>query len=135
MQPKRYSCTNALDHAIGLRRAWLDMAIGGSEFGAELGKSLGEAAAVACQYVCHAKGQSRGRFAQESDGTGFGFVVLDGEVDRARAAVDGDVEIALAPFAIGGLPLGRSSPRFQPRSGWNGCGGRCLMSICTKPRS
>jgi hypothetical protein len=124
-----------LDHAIGLRRAWLDMAIGGSEFGADLGKGLGEAAAVVCQYVCHANGQSRGRFAQESDGTGFGFVVLDGEVDRARAAVDGDVEIALAPFAIGGLQLGRSSPRFQPRSGWNGCGGRCLMSIWTKPRS
>ena len=53
------------------------------------------------------KGKGGGRFAQESDGAGFGFVVLDGEVDRARAAVDGDVEIALAPFAIGGLQLGQ----------------------------
>ena len=109
--------------------------LGPYKISAELGKGLGEAAAVVCQYMCHAEGKRRGRFTQESDGTGFGFVVLDGEVDRARAAVDGDGERALAPFAIGGLPLGRSSPRFQPRSGWNGCGGRCVMSICTKPRS
>src|SRR6185369_1468368 len=78
----------ALDQAIGLWCARLDMTIVCPELGADLGKGLGEAAAVACQYVCHAEGQSRGRFAQESDGTGFGFVGLDGEVDRARAAVD-----------------------------------------------
>ena len=125
----------ALDQAIGLWRTRLDMTIVCPELGTDLGKGLGEAAAVVCQYVCHAKGQSRSGFAQESDGTGFGFVVLDGKMDQARAAVDGDVEVTLAPFAIGGLQLGRSSPRFQPRSGWNGCGGRCLMSICTKPRS
>src|SRR3954453_2933499 len=72
-----------------------------------LGKGLGEAAAVICQYMCYAKGQGSGRFAQESDGTGFGFVVLDSEMDRARAAVDGDIEIALAPLTIGGLQLGQ----------------------------
>src|SRR5690349_2076350 len=83
----------ALDHAIGLWRARLDMAILCPEFGADLGKGLGEAAAVVCQYMCHAEGKRGGGFAQESDGTGFGFVVLDGEMDRARAAVDGDVEI------------------------------------------
>ena len=124
-----------LDHAIGLWCARLDMAIRCPELGTDLGKSLGEAAAIVCQYMCHAEGKRSGRFAQKRDGTGFGFVVLDGEVDRARAAVDGDVEIALVPLTIGSLQLGRSSPRFQPRSGWNGCGGRCLMSICTKPRS
>src|SRR3954452_14769973 len=125
----------ALDHAIGLWRTRLDMAILCPEFGTDLGKGLGEAAAVVYQYMCHAEGKSVGSLAQESDGTGFGFVVLDGKMDRARTAVDGDVEIALAPLAIGGLQLRRSSPRFQPRSGWNGCGGRCLMSMCTKPRS
>ena len=51
------------------------------------------------------KGKAAGCFTQEGDGTRFGFVVLDGEMDRARAAVDGDVEEALAPFAIGGLQL------------------------------
>jgi hypothetical protein len=34
-------------------------------------------------------------------------IVLDDEMDRARAAVDGDVEIAFAPVAIGGLQLGQ----------------------------
>jgi hypothetical protein len=43
--------------------------------------------------MCHAEGQGSGGFAQKSDGAGFGFIVLDGEVDRARAAVDGDREI------------------------------------------
>src|SRR4051794_30781598 len=48
-----------------------------------------------------------GSFAQESHGTGFGLVVLDGEMDRARAAIDGDVEIAFAPFTISSLQLGQ----------------------------
>src|SRR3954451_18735738 len=97
----------ALDPAIGLWRARLDVAIRCPEFGTDLGKGLGEAAAVVYQYMCHAEGKSVGSLAQESDGTGFGFVVLDGKMDRARAAVDGDVERALAPFAIGGLQLGQ----------------------------
>src|SRR5512142_2376673 len=57
--------------------------------------------------TCHAAGQGSGGFAQESDGTGFGFIVLDGKMDRAGTAVDGDVEIALAPLAIGSLQLGQ----------------------------
>src|SRR3954451_18694888 len=97
----------ALDHAIGLWRTRLDMAILCPELGTDLGKGLGEAAAVICQYMCHAKGKRSGGFAQESYGTGFGFIVLDGEMDRAGTAVDGDVEIALASFAIGGLQLGQ----------------------------
>src|SRR4051812_42919863 len=83
------------------------MAIRCPELGTDLGKGLGEAAAVVCQYMRDAKGKRSGRFAQESDGTGFGFVVFDGKMDRARAAVDGDIEVALAPFAIGGLQLGQ----------------------------
>src|SRR5689334_976854 len=97
----------ALDHAIGLWRTWLDMAIRCPKLGTNLGKGPGEAATVVCQYICHVEGQGSGRFAQESDGTGFGFIVLDGEMDRARAAVDGDVEIALAPLAIASLQLGQ----------------------------
>src|SRR5689334_11067581 len=93
----------ALDHAIGLWRARLDMAILGPELGTDLGKGLGEAATVVCQYMCHPEGKRRGGFAQESNGTGFGFIVLDSEMDRARVAVDGDIEIALAPLTIGGL--------------------------------
>src|SRR3954468_10040435 len=73
----------ALDHAIGLRRTRLDMAILCPELGTDLGKGLGEAAAVVCQYMRHVEGKSVASFAQESHGTGFGFVVLDGEMDRA----------------------------------------------------
>jgi hypothetical protein len=43
--------------------------------------------------MCHAEGKSVSGFAQEGDGTGFGFIGLDGKMNRARAAVDGDVEI------------------------------------------
>ena len=96
----------AFDHAVGLRRAWLGVAILRAQFSADPGKGLGEAAAVVCQDMCHAKGKSSSGFTQEGDGTRFGFVVLDGEMNRAQAAVDGDVEIALAPFAIDGLQLG-----------------------------
>ena len=81
------------------------MAILRAEFGADLGKGRGEAAAVVGQDMRHTEGKSVSGFAQERDGACLGFVVLDGEVDRARAAVDGDVEIALAPLAIGSLQL------------------------------
>src|SRR5690348_8401134 len=55
----------ALDHAIGLRRTWLGMAILCAELGADFGEGLGEAAAVVCQYMCHVEGQGSGRFTQE----------------------------------------------------------------------
>jgi hypothetical protein len=76
-----------------LWRARLDMAILCPELGTHLGKGPGEAAAVVGQYMCHAEGKSVSGFAQEGDGTGFGFIGLDGKMNRARAAVDGDVEI------------------------------------------
>ena len=97
----------ALNHTIGLWRTRLDMAILCSEFDADLGKRLSEAAAIVRQYVCHAERKRCGRFAQESDGACLCLVVLDGQVDRARAAIDGDIEKALAPFAISGLQLGQ----------------------------
>ena len=59
------------------------MAIVCPKLGADLGKGLGEAAAVVCQYMRHAERQGSGRFVQESDGTGFGLIVLDGKMDRA----------------------------------------------------
>ena len=36
---------------------------------------------------------------------GLGFLVIDGQVDGARGAVDRDIEIAFAPLAVGGLEL------------------------------
>jgi hypothetical protein len=52
--------------------------------------------------VGQAEGEGGGGLAQEGDGALLRLVVLDGEVDGARAPVDGDVEVALAPLAVGG---------------------------------
>src|SRR5215213_6318006 len=78
-----------------------------AQCGTGLGKGGGEATAVVGQDMRHAEGESSGGLVQEGNGAAFGLVVLDGEVDRARAAVDGDIEVALAWFAIGGLQLGQ----------------------------
>jgi hypothetical protein len=51
--------------------------------GQKLNCSNLQAAPVVCQYMCHADGKSVGSFAQEGDGTCLGFIVLDGEMDRA----------------------------------------------------
>jgi hypothetical protein len=48
-----------------------------------------------------------GRLAQEGDGAALGLVILDGQVDGAGPAIDGDIEVALAALAIGGLQLGQ----------------------------
>src|SRR3954471_16649023 len=53
------------------------------------------------------EGKSGGRLAQEGDGALLGFVVLHGKMDRAGAAVDGDIEEALAPLTIGRLQFGQ----------------------------
>ena len=42
---------------------------------------------------------------RKGDGAPLCLVVLDGKVDGARVAVDGDIEIALAALAVGGLQL------------------------------
>src|SRR3954463_7104104 len=81
------------------------MTVLGAEFGADLGEGGGEAATVVGQHVGEAEGESRRGLTEEGNGALLGLVVLDGEVDRAGAAIDGDVEVALAPFAIGGLQL------------------------------
>ncbi len=54
-----------------------------------------------------AEGEGGRGLAEEGDGALLGLVVLDGEVDGAGPAVDGDVEVTLAPFAIDGLQLGQ----------------------------
>src|SRR5215212_6693734 len=76
-----------------------------AELGANLGKGGGEAAAVVSQHMGEAEGEGSGGLAEESDGALGGLVVLDREVDGARAPVDSDIEVALAPLAIGCLQL------------------------------
>ncbi len=83
------------------------MAILRSEFSAGFGKGWREAAAIVGQHVGEPERERRGGFAQESNGALLGFVVLDRAVDEARTTVDGDEQVALAPFAIRGLQLGQ----------------------------
>src|SRR3954454_22520727 len=83
------------------------MAVLGAEFGADLGEGGGEAAAVVGQHVGEAEGKGGGSLTKEGDGALLGLVVFDGKVDGAGAPIDGNVEVALAPFAIGGLQLGQ----------------------------
>ena len=47
------------------------------------------------------------RLLQEGRGAGLGLVVLDRQVDRARAPVDGHEQVALAQLAVGGAQLGQ----------------------------
>src|SRR5215218_9094713 len=83
------------------------MAVLGAEFGADLGEGGGKAATVIGQHMGEAEGKGRGGLAEKGDGALLGLVVLDGEVDGAGAPVDGDIEVALAPLAIGALQLGQ----------------------------
>ena len=53
------------------------------------------------------KGKARDRLFQEGDRAGGQLVVLDRQMHPARAAVDGDIQEALAALAIGGSQLGQ----------------------------
>ena len=95
----------ALHHAVRLRRARLGVAALGAELGASSGESRREAAAVVGQHVGELERERRRGFSEKGDGAPFRLVVLDGQVDGAGPAVDGDEQIALAPLAIGRLQL------------------------------
>lgn len=97
----------ALDHAFGLGRSGTGVPIVRAQLGADFGKGGREAAAVVGQHGGKLERKGAGRLAQEGDGALLGFVVLDREVDGARAAVDGNIQEALAPLAVAELQLGQ----------------------------
>ena len=101
------AAVEALDHAVGLGRSGTGVTILGAKGGTGTGEGGGEAAAVVGQHVGEAERERRRGLAQEGDGALLGLIVLDREVDGARAPVDGNVEIALAPLAVAGLQLGQ----------------------------
>ena len=105
-------------HAVGLRCAGAGVAM----LGAEGGEGRGEAPAVIGQHGRETEAGSRG-LAREGDGALLGLVVLDREVDGARAPVEGDVSRATQRERL------RRSPSLV-------CGlGQCLLSMGRKPRS
>ena len=66
------------------------------------------AAAVVGQHVGELERERRRGLAEKGDGAPFRLVVLDGQVDGARPAVDGDEQAAFAPLAISCLQLGQA---------------------------
>src|ERR671916_3166716 len=95
----------ALDHPVRAWRVGPGLAVLDTELAAELLEALGgEAAAAIRQPVRDPEGEGRGRLLEEGPGAGLSLVVLDREVDRARASVDGHELEPLAPLAPGGAP-------------------------------
>src|SRR4051812_1370480 len=114
------AAVETLDHPVRARRVGPGLAVLDAARAAELLKALGgEAAAAVGQHVGDLEGKGGERRLQESPGAGLGLVVLDRQVDEARAAVDGHEQVALAQLAIGSTQLGQV----------------LLTSRCTKPSS
>ncbi len=122
--PRFRRCAASLEE---LRR--VGVAILRFQVGASLGESWRETAAIIGQHVGEAKRKRRCGFAQEGDGAALGLVVLDREVDRAGAAVDGGVAEGSTCEARGMATEGTNRKRLR-RSPLPVCSfGRCLMSI------
>ena len=79
------------------------MAVLRAELGADLGEGGCEAAVVVGQHVGEAEGEGFRGLAQERDGAALGLIVLDGQVDEAGPAANGDIKVALAALTVGGL--------------------------------
>jgi hypothetical protein len=97
----------AFDHAIRLRRAGLGVPIGRTELCAAPLEGWREATAVIGQHVSEPEREGCCGFPQEGNGTLRGFIILDRKVHGPGAAVDGNIEVALALFAVSGLQLGQ----------------------------
>jgi len=96
----------ALEHAVGLGRAWPDVVVLRAQFVAGLGESSGKEAAVGGRHFGEAERKGGCGLAQKGDGALLGLVVLEREVDGAQAAVESDEQVSLAPRAVGSLQLG-----------------------------
>ena len=83
------------------------VAVLGAELGADAGKGGCEAAAIVGQHMGKAEGEGFRGLSQEGNGAALGLIVLDGEVDGAGLAIDGDLKVALAALATDGLQLGQ----------------------------
>jgi hypothetical protein len=70
----------------------------------------GKATAAVGQHMGDAERKGRDGLLKKRRRAGLGFLVIDGQVDGARGAVDRDIEIAFAPLAVGGLELSPTAP-------------------------
>src|SRR3954454_3958495 len=91
----------ALRHAVGARGVGLGLAVLDAELAAALLEPLGdEAGAAVGQQARDPEREGGERLLQEGLGASPGPVVLDREVGRAGAPVDGDEQAVLAGLAI-----------------------------------
>lgn len=98
----------ALDHAIGLRGIGFGHAAGDFELRTGAFEIIsGEAGSAIREHMGDAEGERLSRFCQESDRVGCIFRIVDGEVHKAGAAVDRDIQIALSYLTVGGPQLWR----------------------------
>ncbi len=98
----------ALDHAVRARRVGPGLAVLDAELAAAPLEPPGrETGATVGQQARDPEREGGERLLQEGLGAGLGLVVLDREVDGARATVDGDEQVALARLAVGGAQLGQ----------------------------
>jgi hypothetical protein len=101
-----HPAVEALDHPVGFRGVGLGLAVLDAELPAHVLEPVGgEARAAVGQQVGDLEREGGDRLLEERHRAGLGLVVLDRQVHRARAAVDGDVEVALLDLAVGGLQL------------------------------
>src|SRR3954463_11177150 len=102
------AAVEALRHPVRARRVGPGLAVLDGARAAELLEALGgEAAAAIRQHVRDPEGEGGERRLEEGHSTGLGLVVLDRQVDEARAPVDGHEQEALAPRAVRGPQLGQ----------------------------
>ena len=98
----------ALHETVGLRRVGFGRAMLQLQLAAGLLEAIGrEAGSSVRQDVGDLEGEGADRLLQEGDCAGGQLVVLDRQVNPARAAVDGDIEEALAALAVSGSQLGQ----------------------------
>jgi hypothetical protein len=98
-----HPAVETLHHTIRLWGVRFRMAVLRTKFGTSLDESGSKATAMISEHMGETEGKGCGRFPQEGNGTLLGFIVFDCSVHRARAPVDGHIEVALASFAITGL--------------------------------
>ena len=96
----------ALHETIGLRRVGLGRAVLHLQPAAGLLEAIGRKAGSSVrEHMGDLEGEGAHRLFQEGDCAGGQLVVLDRQMHPTRAAVDGDIEEALAALAIGGSQL------------------------------
>ena len=98
-----HPAVETLHHTIRLWGVRFRRAVLRPEFGTSLDESGSKATAIISEHRGETKGKGCGRLVQEGKGTLLGFIVFDCSMHRARAPVDGYLEVALASFAIPGL--------------------------------